>query len=67
MTGAALSIDLLSDETYLHQIQGVDFRPVFIIGPHRSGTTLLYRVLTCWIPVFIGWPVMRWLTENDMV
>jgi glycosyltransferase 2 family protein len=30
-------------------------------------SVLLYRVLTCWIPVFIGWPVMRWLTENDMV
>jgi uncharacterized membrane protein YbhN (UPF0104 family) len=28
---------------------------------------LLYRVLTCWIPVFIGWPVMQWLTRNDMV
>ena len=30
-------------------------------------SVLLYRVLTCWIPVFVGWPVMRWLTENDMV
>ncbi len=28
---------------------------------------LLYRVLTCWLPVFIGWPVMRWLTKNDMI
>ncbi|HTX98329.1 MAG TPA: lysylphosphatidylglycerol synthase transmembrane domain-containing protein [Mycobacterium sp.] len=28
---------------------------------------LLYRVLTCWLPVFVGWPVMRWLTKNDMV
>ncbi|BBZ49539.1 flippase-like domain-containing protein [Mycobacterium heidelbergense] len=28
---------------------------------------LLYRVLTCWLPVFIGWPVMRWLTNNDMI
>ena len=28
---------------------------------------LLYRVLTCWLPVFIGWPVMQWLTRNDMV
>jgi hypothetical protein len=47
MTTAALSpIDSLSDETYLTQIRGLDFRPVFIIGPHRSGTTLLYRVLT---------------------
>ncbi len=30
-------------------------------------SVLLYRVLTCWLPVFIGWPVMRWLTRNDMV
>ena len=30
-------------------------------------SVLLYRVLTCWLPVFIGWPVMRWLTENEMV
>lgn len=28
---------------------------------------LLYRVLTVWIPVFIGWPIMRWLTKNDMI
>jgi uncharacterized protein (TIRG00374 family) len=30
-------------------------------------SVLLYRVLTCWIPVFVGWPVMRWLTEKDMI
>lgn len=30
-------------------------------------SVLLYRVLTCWVPVFVGWPVMRWLTENEMV
>ncbi len=30
-------------------------------------SVLLYRVLTCWIPVFVGWPVMQWLTRNDMV
>ncbi|GAB4589876.1 lysylphosphatidylglycerol synthase transmembrane domain-containing protein [Nocardia sp. IFM 10818] len=28
---------------------------------------LLYRVLTCWLPVFCGWPIMRWLTSNDMI
>ncbi|WP_327142853.1 lysylphosphatidylglycerol synthase transmembrane domain-containing protein [Nocardia sp. NBC_01327] len=28
---------------------------------------LLYRVLTCWLPVFCGWPIMRWLTANDMI
>ncbi|OBF93334.1 hypothetical protein A5791_12525 [Mycobacterium sp. 852002-51163_SCH5372311] len=30
-------------------------------------SVLLYRVLTCWIPVFVGWPVMRWLTNNEMI
>ncbi|MEC3958151.1 lysylphosphatidylglycerol synthase domain-containing protein [Nocardia sp. CDC153] len=28
---------------------------------------LLYRVLTCWLPVFCGWPIMRWLTARDMI
>jgi uncharacterized protein (TIRG00374 family) len=28
---------------------------------------LLYRILTCWLPVFMGWPIMRWLTKNDMI
>jgi glycosyltransferase 2 family protein len=30
-------------------------------------SVLLYRVLTCWLPVSIGWPVMRWLTEHEMI
>ncbi|BBX74939.1 flippase-like domain-containing protein [Mycobacterium shinjukuense] len=30
-------------------------------------SVLLYRVLTCWIPVFAGWPVMRWLTNSEMI
>jgi uncharacterized protein (TIRG00374 family) len=28
---------------------------------------LLYRVLTCWLPVFAGWPIMRWLTAREMI
>lgn len=28
---------------------------------------LLYRVLTCWIPVLLGWPIMRWMGEKDMI
>ncbi|BBZ62480.1 lysylphosphatidylglycerol synthase transmembrane domain-containing protein [Mycolicibacterium monacense] len=28
---------------------------------------LLYRVLTCWLPVFFGWQVMRWLTRREMI
>ena len=30
-------------------------------------SVLLYRVLTCWLPVFVGWPIMRWLTDKDMI
>ncbi len=28
---------------------------------------LLYRVLTVWLPVFAGWPIMRWLAARDMI
>ena len=28
---------------------------------------LLYRVITCWVPVLIGWPVMRWMTTKKMI
>ena len=30
-------------------------------------SVLLYRVLTCWLPVFLGWPILRWMTKKDMV
>jgi uncharacterized protein (TIRG00374 family) len=30
-------------------------------------SVLLYRVLTVWLPVFIGWRLMRWLTDKDMI
>ena len=30
-------------------------------------SVLLYRMLTVWIPVFVGWPIMRWLTAKDMI
>ena len=33
------------DVPYLRRLDGVEVRPVFIIGPHRSGTTLLHRIL----------------------
>lgn len=28
---------------------------------------LLYRVLTTWLPVFVGWQVMRWMTQNGRI
>ncbi len=33
------------DDILLARLEGVGFQPVFIIGPQRSGTTALYRVL----------------------
>lgn len=30
-------------------------------------SVLLYRVLTCWLPVFCGWPIMRWMAKKDMI
>lgn len=33
------------DARYLETLKQVDFRPVFIMGDHRSGTTVLYRML----------------------
>lgn len=33
------------DAPYLSRLEGVEFRPVFIMGLHRSGTTLLHRLL----------------------
>lgn len=33
------------DEPYLSRLNTVQYRPVFILGPHRSGTTLLYELM----------------------
>ena len=30
-------------------------------------SVLLYRVLTCWLPVFVGWFLMRWMTDKAMI
>lgn len=30
-------------------------------------SVLLYRVLTCWLPVFVGWFLMRRLTDKGMI
>jgi len=35
-----------NDLQYLDLLEEVDFTPVFILGDHRSGTTLLYKTLT---------------------
>jgi hypothetical protein len=33
------------DQPYLHELQGTTFNPVFILGLHRSGTSILYKTL----------------------
>ncbi|MEM6449988.1 MAG: sulfotransferase [Cyanobacteria bacterium P01_D01_bin.105] len=43
MSNQALSINL--DQPYIPQLTEVDFKPIFILGDHRSGTTLLYQLL----------------------
>lgn len=35
----------MSDAAYLELLKDTTFRPVFILGDHRSGTTLLYKLL----------------------
>jgi len=34
------------DQPYLNDLEGVTFDPVFILGLHRSGTSILYKTLT---------------------
>jgi hypothetical protein len=46
--------DTRKDGPYLKQLQDVDFQPVFILGVHRSGTSILYKMLTatgCFNPI----------------
>ncbi len=33
------------DQQYINLLEDVRFRPIFIMGDHRSGTTILYRLL----------------------
>ncbi len=42
------------DQSYLKGLEGVTFDPVFILGLHRSGTSILYKTLTttgCFNPI----------------
>lgn len=42
------------DKQYLVRLKNIDFQPVFILGLHRSGTSILYKMLTatgCFTPV----------------
>ena len=47
-------MDNRNDTPYLKELQMVDVQPVFILGVHRSGTSILYKMLTatgCFNPV----------------
>ncbi len=39
------SLESARDEAYLNNLRDVQYKPVFIIGDHRSGTTILYKLL----------------------
>lgn len=42
---ASKQINNIPDESYIDSIQSVGFSPIFIMGDHRFGTTLLYKTL----------------------
>lgn len=35
----------LPDDPYLNKIKNIDYNPIFILGLHRSGTSILYKML----------------------
>lgn len=42
------------DNQYLEKLESIEFTPIFILGLHRSGTSILYKMLTkteCFNPV----------------
>jgi len=34
------------DQNYIQDLEQIDFQPVFILGMHRSGTSILYKMLS---------------------
>jgi len=34
------------DQQYLKKLENIEFQPVFILGLHRSGTSILYKMIT---------------------
>ncbi|MGD1914035.1 MAG: sulfotransferase [Rivularia sp. (in: cyanobacteria)] len=45
MKSISISNNLIVDTPYLDLLSKVEFSPIFIMGDHRSGTTLLYKTL----------------------
>ena len=33
------------DKKHLEKLENIEFQPVFILGLHRSGTSILYKIL----------------------
>ena len=42
---SVMKIDSSPDDIYLDNLKGVNFNPVFILGLHRTGTSILYKIL----------------------
>ena len=45
-----------ADRLHLKKLDKIDFKPIFIMGMHRSGTSILYKMLTtsgCFNPVTV--------------
>ncbi|WP_414621094.1 sulfotransferase [Calothrix sp. CCY 0018] len=45
MTSISVDNNVIPDTPYLDLLDKVSFNPIFIMGDHRSGTTLLYQTL----------------------
>lgn len=43
--GDIIKIDMHPDDIYINNIEGISFKPVFIMGLHRSGSSILYKIL----------------------
>lgn len=57
-----MDTDQQPDQQYLQKLDTIEFQPIFILGLHRTGTSILYKVLTatgCFNPV-TAYHIMRY-------
>lgn len=45
MNSQSNNTNKILDRQYLNLLENINFRPIFIMGDHRSGTTLLHKTL----------------------